>query len=209
MDTVTIGLRIGRTISGERVPAPRDTVDLNRLSPRARALAQAVAASLGGNASFVWIECDRPRGDAYTAEERAAYSDPALDDQPVRQEWSAWDRFYADSPEDAYWYLERQAAKIPDGWHIIGPDPHTRVAAPEQPAEDWYAEDWYAEDVAEHMGIAVSGVRTTLKRLGVRPYRHEPLPGGGVRAVYSAAAVRAAHAARPGRGARTDLQEQP
>lgn len=203
MTTVTIGLRIGRTLDGERVTPPRDEVDLDRLSPRARALALTVAASLGGNAGFVWIESDRPRNESYTPEQRAAYGDPGHDAQPIRQEWSSWDRFYADAPEDAYWYLERQAAKIPPGWHIIGPDPHTRVADPHQPADDWYA-----EDVAQHLGIAVSGVRTTLKRLGVRPYRHEPAPGGGVRAVYSAPAVRAAHAGRPGRGARTDLQQQ-
>ncbi|MGP4027294.1 hypothetical protein [Actinomadura sp. 3N407] len=207
MSTVTIGLRLGRTLDGQRVTAPRDTVDLDRLSPRARALAQAVVASLGGKVGPIWIECDRPYGESWAQRpeaERAAYADPDRDARHVRQEWSAWDRFYADAPEDAYWYLERQASKIPEGWHVIGPDPHTPVAGAQQPAEDWFA-----EDVAEHLGIAVSGVRTTLKRLGVRPYRHESAPGGGVRAVYAAAAVRAAHAARPGRGARTDLQQRP
>lgn len=207
MTTVTISLRYGRTAAGVKVPAPQDTVELERLSPRARALALAVAASLGGKAGPIWLEADRPYGESWEhrpPEERDAYADPARDARRALQEWNDWDRWYADDTADAYWYLERQAAKLPEGWHVLGPDPHTRVADPEQPADDWYS-----EDAAAHMGIAVSGVRTTLKRLGVRPYRHEPLPGGGVRAVYSAAAVRAAHAARPGRGARTDLQEQP
>lgn len=204
MSTVTISIRYGRTFDGDKVVAPRDTVDLDRLSPRARALAQTVAASLGGKAGFVWIECDRPYGESWEQRpdaERAAYSDPGRDAQPARQEWSSWDRFYADAPEDAYWYLERQAAKIPEGWHIIGPSIHERVADPDQPVEDWSV-----ADAAEHMGIAVASARKELLRLGIRPYRHERLPGGGFRGVYSAAAVRAAHGARPGRGARTDLR---
>ncbi|MUN41387.1 hypothetical protein [Actinomadura litoris] len=202
MAKVTIGLRIGRNRDGKGVVPPRDTVELDRLSPRARALAQAIAASPGAGAGVIWLESTRPRGEMYTSgEEHAVYGDPARDGQPVRREWGAWDRFYADSPEDAYGYLERQAAKIPADWEIIGPDPHERVTEHEQPVEEWRA-----SDVAEHMGIALPSVRPTLRRLGVRPYRHEPAPGGGVRAVYSAAAVRAAHANRPGRGARTDLK---
>lgn len=202
MATVTIGLRYGRTLAGDRVTSPRDEVDLDRLSPRARALALTVAACLGGKAGVVWIESDRPRREGMTDAERAVYGDPARDEQPVRQEWSAWDRFHADAPEDAYWYLERQAHKIPEGWHVIGPTPHERVAPPEQPTEDWFV-----ADAAEHMGIAAASTRKALARLGVRPYRHEPAPHGGFRSLYAAAAVRAAHAQRRGQGYRTDLQK--
>lgn len=59
------------------------------------------------------------------------------------------------APEDAYWYLERQASKIPEGWHVIGPDPHTPVAGDEQPAEDWFA-----KDVAEHTWASPSAACT-------------------------------------------------
>jgi len=101
-----------------RIRPQYDEVNLDRLSPRARALAEAVAASHDSAAGFIWVESDRPvrelRPDwqQWFSEERAG--------QPARDLWDAWDKYAADSSMDPHDYLERQAAKIPAGWHVLG-----------------------------------------------------------------------------------------
>ncbi|MDT0381448.1 hypothetical protein RM572_22060 [Streptomyces sp. DSM 42041] len=65
---------------------------------------------------------------------------------------------------------------------------------------------WTAQQVADHLGTTSTGsVRGTLSRLGVAAVEHRPGPSGRVQAYYDAAQVRAALAARPGRGHRSDL----
>jgi len=65
---------------------------------------------------------------------------------------------------------------------------------------------WTIDQVAEYLGAASTGsARRTLSRWGVKAVAYRPGPSGRVVAHYDPAAVRAAHAARPGRGARTDL----
>lgn len=111
------------------IKAGYDEVYLDQLSPRARALAEAIAASPLSAANEVWMECDHPIRDVvpdwemWYSPERAA--------QPERRPWSAWDRYKATDETDPHEWLERQAAKIPPGWHVLGPDPHTRVATAE------------------------------------------------------------------------------
>ncbi|MEU5838623.1 hypothetical protein ABZ820_33825 [Streptomyces diacarni] len=65
---------------------------------------------------------------------------------------------------------------------------------------------WDRDQVAAHLHIAPGSVRGALRRLGVQPVEHRQVPGGRVRAYYRAEEVRAAAAARPGQGARTDLR---
>lgn len=65
---------------------------------------------------------------------------------------------------------------------------------------------WSIRDVAAYLGATSTGsARRTLSRWGVTAIRHEPGPSGRVEARYDPAKVQAAHAARPGRGTRTDL----
>lgn len=211
MNTVTIGLRIGRTLGGEKVTPPRDTVDLDQLSPRARALAEAVAASLRGKAGFIVIECDRPYGEswAYRSEaERAAYADPVRDARHAREEWDSWDRFYADAPETGEWYLERQAAKIPAGWHVVGPDIPTR--APEQvPTTD---RELTAEQVVGTIVRFAPGTQMTARSwrsLVSRARAPRPVRHVGRTPLWDPDEVLAWLKDRPGQGARTDLKGQP
>jgi hypothetical protein len=65
---------------------------------------------------------------------------------------------------------------------------------------------WTIDQAAEHIGASTPvSARKTLSRWGVKAVDYQPVPGGGLRAVYNADHVRAAKASRPGRGARTDL----
>lgn len=111
------------------IAAGTDEVDLDRLSPRARALAEAIAASPLAAANEIWVECDRPIRE--TLPDWQMWYSPERADQPERRPWSAWDRYKAGDDIDPHAWLERQAAKIPPGWHVLGPDPHTRVATAE------------------------------------------------------------------------------
>lgn len=68
---------------------------------------------------------------------------------------------------------------------------------------------WNIDQVAEHLGYegpsANKSATGTLSRWGVKADGYERSPNGRPRALYPAAEIRAAKAARPGRGARTDL----
>jgi hypothetical protein len=65
---------------------------------------------------------------------------------------------------------------------------------------------WTIATVAEHIGATTTGsARKTLSRWGVKAVGREA--GRSGESLYDAEQVRTAHAARPGRGARTDLQQ--
>ena len=65
---------------------------------------------------------------------------------------------------------------------------------------------WTIDQVVDYLGASSPGsARRTLSRWGVKAVRYEPGPSGRPMARWPADAVRAAKAARPGRGARTDL----
>lgn len=60
---------------------------------------------------------------------------------------------------------------------------------------------WTAAEVAEYLGAASpDSARRTLSRWGVKAAEYRPGPSGRPQAHYRADEVRAAHAARPGRG---------
>ncbi|MBA9003646.1 MULTISPECIES: hypothetical protein [Thermomonospora] len=65
---------------------------------------------------------------------------------------------------------------------------------------------WTIDQAAEYIGASSTGsARRTLSRWGVKAAGYEPGESGRPAARYRAADVRAAKAARPGRGARMDL----
>lgn len=202
MATVTISLRNGRTMAGKRVPVTPDIIDLERLSPRARALAEAVHATLGHKAGWVWIECDRPRGQGYrTAEERAAYGGGPLDDQPMREQWHAWDKYPADSPTDPHDYLEQQAGKIPAGWHIVGATYHDQVPTTDR--------ELTADQVVATIARYQPGNRITARtwRSYVsRGRAPQPIRHIGRTPLWDPSQVLEWLQNRPGQGARTDLR---
>lgn len=114
----------------EDVFATYEDIDLDRLSPRARALAEAIAASPLRTKADIWMESDQPIRERtpdwhhWYTEERAS--------QPERRSWRGWAKYPATSPTDPHRYLETEAAKIPPGWHVLGADPRTPV----QPGAD-------------------------------------------------------------------------
>jgi hypothetical protein len=107
------------------VRADHDEIDLDRLSPRARALAEAIADSPLSTANEIWVESDEPIR-ARIPDWETWYS-PERAEQGERRPWSAWDKYRATDPTDPHDWLERQAAKIPAGWHVLGATPHRRV----------------------------------------------------------------------------------
>ncbi|WP_181785124.1 hypothetical protein [Streptomyces phytophilus] len=114
--------------TGEDVPIPRyaDAIDLDSLSPRARALAEAVAQmrvtpTRDGDKRNGLVLCQHttrtvgdvtPGAEGWMSPERAA--------QPDTMTWKDWDRFPADREMPGEEYLERQARKIPHDYAIVG-----------------------------------------------------------------------------------------
>lgn len=114
MTTVNIKLRQD---DGDR-QAPYEDVDLTQLTPRARALAEAVAQTALRTAVNIWMESNAPIRDAnpnwrlWHTEEEAAL--------PERRPWRGWARYPIDSQVTPVQYLETEARKIPPDWHVVG-----------------------------------------------------------------------------------------
>lgn len=125
--TATLRLRTDRNIVGEdgdgSVPVllgRPDDVDLDALTPRARALAEAVAQLPGSRKGAGEILCEhRTLTRRDTTPNPEMWLSPDQMTEPARQTWSAWDRYPQDSPMPATEYLERQARKIPPEWRIV------------------------------------------------------------------------------------------
>ncbi|GAA0719611.1 hypothetical protein Drose_05915 [Dactylosporangium roseum] len=95
-------------------------VDLDRLTPTARALAEAVADHPARSTVDIWMEADAPIRDTtpdwhlwYTEAEAA---------RPERRPWRGWSTkpLNGTGPHER---LEDEAAKIPPGWHVLGAHP--------------------------------------------------------------------------------------
>lgn len=101
-------------------PARPLTIDLDALTPRARALAEAVAQLPGARADAGEILCHhrtKTRGDMTPDAE--SWLSPERLAQPARQAWAKWDIYRADSEVSPVEYLESQARKIPPDWRIV------------------------------------------------------------------------------------------
>lgn len=121
---VTLKLRTdAKTVTGADVDwifARPDTVDLDTLTPRARALAEAVAQMPGGDKGAGEILCTHrtlTRGQAVTNPEVWLTEEQMA--EPARMTWAVWDKYPANSTTAASDYLERQARKIPSDWAIV------------------------------------------------------------------------------------------
>jgi hypothetical protein len=96
-----------------------DEVDLDALTPRARALAEAVAQLPRAHKAAGEIYCEHrtlTRGDLTPNPE--IWLTPEARSEPAQQTWGAWGKYQADSEMPAAEYLERQARKIPPEWAI-------------------------------------------------------------------------------------------
>jgi hypothetical protein len=120
MSTVKLMLRTDADDTVTHIPAKPDTVDLDQLTPRARALAEAVAQMPAGRKGTGKILCHHRTmtcGEATPNPE--VWLRPDQMDEPARMAWSAWDKYRADSDVSPVEYLERQARKIPHDWVIV------------------------------------------------------------------------------------------
>jgi hypothetical protein len=133
----------------QMITATYDDVHLDRLSPRARALAEAIAGTPLATATTVWVEADRPIRDTMPEESWRPWYTEEQAALPERRPWSAWDRYRATDPTDPHDWLERQAVKIPAGWHVLGAHPATPVATTDT-------------------GMTTDQVLATLARRGIR-----------------------------------------
>ncbi|MFJ6729336.1 hypothetical protein ACIQPQ_30990 [Streptomyces sp. NPDC091281] len=66
---------------------------------------------------------------------------------------------------------------------------------------------WTIAEVAAHLGVRPGSARGTLSRLGVKATERQIDDRGRAYSLFDPDEVRAAQAARPGRGARTDLRK--
>ncbi len=96
-------------------------VDLDRLTPTARALAEAIADTDSRSAVDIWVEADEPISATvpnwhlfYTVAEAA---------RGERRPWRGWSDVPLGPAEDPHARLEHEAEKIPVGWHVYGAHP--------------------------------------------------------------------------------------
>lgn len=181
-----------------RIAADYDEIDLDQLTPRARALTEAIAASDLATATVVWVERDIPIRDTMPEERWRVWYSEEQASQPERRPWSAWSKFRADDPSDPHDWLERQAAKIPAGWHVYGASPRERVSEVE---DGLTAEQVVASLRHRGMSIKVPTWRGYVSR-GQAP---QPARRVGTTPLWDPIDIVAWK--RPGQGARTDLAE--
>ena len=143
----------------------------------------------------IWVECD------YTIRERMPeekwriwYSEEKADERE-RRPWSAWSTFRADDPSDPHPWLEKQAAKIPAGWHVYGPTRNQAIGESE-------TELTVAQVIAslEHRGMSIKA--PTWRAYVSRGQAPKPARRVGRTPLWDADAI--ARWERPGQGARTD-----
>lgn len=109
----------------EWVPAYREDVDLDDLTPRARTLAEALVQQEQHPGRMgpgeIMLECDRLTHDVWpqSPDQRAAYGPRPREDQPARRHFvrSTLKTANGMGPME---YLEREARSWPMDWYIVG-----------------------------------------------------------------------------------------
>jgi hypothetical protein len=96
-------------------------IDPDRLTPTARALAEAIAAHRARAAVDIWMEADSPISE--TTPHWEVWFTPAEAAEPERRPWRGWSTVPLGPAEDPHARLEYEATKIPVGWHVYGPHP--------------------------------------------------------------------------------------
>lgn len=115
-------------------PLVYEDIDLDALTPRARALAEAVAQRSLATPGEVWCAAEGTVRQLVPDAERW-YSSEELD-QPLTRNWSGWSYYPPDSVMPAADYLEQQARRIPPGYAIIGHHPDNPVPSAREAAQD-------------------------------------------------------------------------
>lgn len=103
--------------------SPHEVIDPDDLSPKARAMLMALVDAEGDGLVTIWMESDRPRSELYPNADVWFSAEEAA--KPDLQPWSGWAPYRHANTNGAVAYLEAQAAKIPEGWHVYGATPRT------------------------------------------------------------------------------------
>lgn len=119
MPTVTLELHDG----GRR----RVVIDLDRLSPRARALAEIVATRELHTRCPIILESDRTLREMGATDVDAAFYGAEAMDYPHRVMWDNWAHYPSQSEMDPHDYLEIEARKLPMGYYPVGRSVDQRV----------------------------------------------------------------------------------
>lgn len=141
----TVALEIHDTPPGEG-SAPKVEIDLDRLTPMARALAESVHARPLSARSTVWLESHQTLRDLFAANAARGlpahlsngafwHSEEELDG-PHRIPWCSWSHYPVTSEVDPHDYLEQQAQKLPIGYFPIGQGVQDRVPSAEAARDD-------------------------------------------------------------------------
>lgn len=216
MPTVTLRLRQDTYEDGRLIPGYAEDIDLDRLTPRARALAEAVAQMPRGAKGAGEILCEHA---TLTRRETTPHPEiwlrPDQMDEPARMAWARWDKYPADSEMPAVEYLERQARKIPPEWVIVsalvvaaarpGPVPSRDAGA----ADDLLTARGVVDHLERHHGRHI--MPGTWRSYVARGQAPATVHRVGREGLWSPADVDAWargewHTARPRRGARTGLR---
>jgi hypothetical protein len=135
----------------------RDQIDLRRLTPRARAIAEALGATLECTRCNLLLESHKPVRDLPGYDPLWQGEGAELD----RTGYERWAYYPADSTVDPHDYLENEARKVPCGYRIIGAanpsgrNERTRVA-PYDSAEDHWLTRNRAFELLSLLGQPVS-----------------------------------------------------
>jgi hypothetical protein len=110
-------------------------IDLDRLSPRARALAQAWHARMLPCRGAVVIQSARTIREMDPDADPTWYTPEQLD-APHRVVWTSWSYYPQNSTMDPHDYLEQQAQRLPVGYVVVGPHRADRVPSVQEAMGD-------------------------------------------------------------------------
>lgn len=128
MSTITLELHAGRE-------CVRSVVDLDRLTPRARALAQAWHSRRIPGVGPVVIESTRTRREIDPDVSPIWHTDAELD-APDRVVWCSWSHYPDCSAMDPHEYIERQAHRLPVGYVVVSAHRGDRVPSVQDAMRD-------------------------------------------------------------------------
>jgi hypothetical protein len=138
----------------EEIDGPLVDVDLDQLTPIARALAESIASTALSTRTTIWLqsrrtlrqlaEDDEAHGLAGTLARFEFWYTPEHLELPHRIPWGAWSHYPQTSTLTPVEYLEREAQKLPIGYYPIGTSPLDRIVPSARAAAD--DQEWLTRD---------------------------------------------------------------
>lgn len=201
MTTLNLWLRDGAETA--------DRIDLDRLTPRARALAEAIATGPARGRGRDAVAC-LPRqviGDGTVADAVRRVLDAPVG-SPLNASvvvWGSWSAYPADSAMDPHDYLEEQARRIPGAYIPVG-QLHTPATAAQDAVDDHGITRAEVLDLLRRRGVSVAP--DTWSSYVARGRAPQPVRHVGRTPLWDRQAILRWVETRPGQGARTDLRRE-